>query len=310
MIKVENSMLENLTDCFFCIMKKNIFWIGICSSLQQIMIGLFSEPIYRFTILKNEYDITNLIYFLVFLGGIYIIIETIYEFFKKEFVIKVIHENEENKIIIKIGSYEDNMDEILNKIKFTNKQAIFIVGINDKVNMSIAERKGVHKAVLDKFYTNEEQCSILQEKVDKSFEKTDEFYGKFGGIGLIEHNDNSRIMFVINSKYEAEQSTSIIGPQPTDIIIKVFEKLEKESVEIVQIPILSSINVKGISNSIKYSITIAEIIEQYFKEILNPNNINYDLVLSIRKEDLKKKSITIKYIINFINNIKYMYHIK
>jgi len=310
MNKDKNYILENLKDCFFCIVKRVIFLIGTCSALLEIIVGFFGKIIYKLTFFESENDIYSSLYLLVFVGSICIVIYTIHEFLRKEIVIKIIHGDEENKIIIKIGNYEDNMDEILNKINGTNKQAIFIVGINDKIDMTIAERNGVHKAVLKKFYCQEEQFNKFQEKVYKSFEKNKNLDGEFGDIGLVEHNENSKIMFVINSKYEAEESTSIIGPQPAEVLDKVFEKLKKEKIEIVQIPILSSINIKCNNNSIRYSVTIAEIIDRYFKEVLNPNNMNYDLVLSIRKEDLKKKSITANHIVKFINNIKYMYHIK
>lgn len=310
MFKLERFTLISKKDYFFCIGKRIFILVGTCSTIQQLLTGLFSELIKKIDFFANNNSMYIMLYLVMLIASIAIIIYTTHEYLQTEFIVKIKHENQENKIIIKIDNYEDNMEGILNKIKNTDKHAVFVIGINDKIEMSIAERKGVHKSVLDKFYSDEKECAMLQEKVNRAFNKIQNFKGNFGDIGMVKHNENSNILFVINSKYESETSTSIIGPQPTDIIGQVFKYLEKEKIEIVQFPILSSTNVKCSNNSIKYSVTIAEIIEEYFKEILNPNNIDYDLVLSIRQEDLKNKSIRINDIVNFIKNIKEMYHIK
>lgn len=305
MISNKKIALENLWDCLVIIIKRVVFLVGAYSTVYQVVTSLFIELLKETIIIKYSHEITISI---LCVGSISIILYTVYEFFSNEVIVKVEHANEIHKIIIKIGNYEDNMESVINNCEKNNKQCIFVIGINDSVDMSMAERDGVHRSVLNKYYCDKKDLNDLQRKVNQSFKERKLFSGEYGNIGTVSHNDNSRIMFVINSKYEGENS--IVGPQPTEIIKKVFKELEKEKVDIVQIPVLSSINVKCKDNSIKYSITIVEIIEEYFKAILNPNNIDYDLIISIRKEDLKRKSITVSNIIKTINSIKYMYHIK
>ena len=50
--------------------------------------------------------------------------------------------------------------------------------------------------------------------------------------------------------------------------------------------------------------------ENNIKQLLNNNNIDYDLILSIRSEDLKENSVTINSIVKFIKELKPMYHIE
>lgn len=47
------------------------------------------------------------------------------------------------------------------------------------------------------------------------------------------------------------------------------------------------------NKKIKFSIIIVEIIEEYFKQLLNDKNINHELGLSIKEDDLRDNSIKI-----------------
>lgn len=94
--------------------------------------------------------------------------------------------------------------------------------------MSRAEKRGVHKAVLDRFYSEEDRCNSLQSEVNEVFKTANTDSKRFGEIGLVKHNDNSKIMFVINSKHEGGHKTSIIGPQPIEIIRKAFSNDERQ----------------------------------------------------------------------------------
>lgn len=301
---------ENLKDLVTDILKRGLILIGIVMTIQETMTGFFYNIVSKLPIINTKEKITLFMYLILIIGMIYIVAISIYELFRDEVSIKIKTHNE-NKIIIRLGSYENNMEKILSDIEGTDKDAIFVIGINDEVNMSLAEKRGVHKAVLDKFYSNEKDYNLLESKVNNIFGIYDSTKDRFGEIGLVDHNQNSKLMFVINSKHEEGQSTSIVGPQPTDILKNVFKNLETQSAEIVQLPILSSRNVRCFENNkIIYSVTIAEIIEEYFTQILNNRNINYDLVLSIRKQDLKENFITLNSIVKFIEELKPMYHIK
>lgn len=306
----ENLIFSRVKEFSIELLKELAIWIGTCSTIQQTVINFFYDGISKFTTSIKKEEITYFMYIIFVIGIIVIIIKNIYDILKKEFIITV-KNDKEHKIIIKIGNYEDNMKEVIKKVKSRNDDAIFVIGVNDDISMDMAERRGVHKSVMDKFYNDEERLKALQEKTNIAFNKEDGVKCEFGDIGIVEHNQNAKILFVVNSKHEEGQSTSIAGPQPGNIIRDVFKALEKQSAEIVQLPILSSRNVRCIENNkIRFSVTIAEIIEQYFQELLNNSNIDYDLVLSIRKEDLKENSITIKNIVKFIKDLKPMYHIK
>lgn len=290
--------------------KEVITWIGICSATQQVLVSFMYDGMKHVIKGISQAQITKLTYIICFVGIIGLTIKMIYNRFKTEFVIKVKVDTEQ-KIIIKLGSYADNMEDVLNKANSENKESIFVIGINDEVNMEKAQKKGVHKAVMSKFYPTKAESEDLQHRVNKAFNKKDDMGCKFGEVGMVNHLENSQILFVVNSKFEEEKSTSILGPQPTDIIRKVFKTLEKQSVDVVQMPILSSTNVRCTDNKkIIYSVTIAEIIDEYFKELLNTSNIDYDLVLSLRKEDLKDNNISARDIVKFIEDLKPMYHIK
>lgn len=303
-------LIKNIWDTILIIVRKVIVWIGLCFSAHQTIVGFFEPIINRFSKFINYDIITKIIYEVFVVGIIYVIILSIYEVTKKEIIIKL-KTDKKIKLILKIGSYQDNMKEVINRAKKEKKDAIFIIGVNDEISMSKAERRGVHKAVLDEFYKDEEKCNELQERVNKAFNKNDSFKGNFGDIGIVTHDEYSKFLFIINSKFEEGRSTSIVGPQPSDLIRSAFKELESQSSEIVQIPVISSRNVRCTENNkIKFSVTIAEIVTQYFQQVINNNNIDYDLVISLRKEDLEENLIGINEIVRFINNLKAMYHIR
>lgn len=303
-------LMKNTWNTMLTIAKKIIVWIGVCFSVYQTIVGFFKPIIGRFEKLINP-NIKPLIIYGVFLVGvIYIIILSVYELAKKEFVIKL-KTHKKIKLILKIGNYQDNMKDVIARAKKEKKDAIFIIGINDELSMARAERRGIHKAVLEEFYKDEEKFNELQDRVNKEFNKNDSFKGEFGEIGIVDHDENSKFLFIINSKFEEGRRTSIIGPQPSDIIRSAFKELETQSSEIVQIPVISSRNVRCTENNkIKFSVTIAEIVTQYFEQVINNNNIDYDLVISFRKEDLEENLISISEIVKFIENLKAMYHIR
>lgn len=303
-------LVKNIKDTISIIVKKILIWISICYSVHQTIIGFFEPIINRFSKFLSYNVITTITYQVFILGVLYIIVYSIYEVNKKEIIVKL-KTDKKIKLILKIGNYEENMKDVLQRAKKENKDAIFIIGINDEISMSRAERRGVHRAVLDEFYKEEEECNKLQERVAAEFNKIDNFKGDFGDIGIVDHNEYSKFLFIINSKFEEGRSTSIIGPQPSDMIRNIFKELETQAAEIVQIPILSSRNVRCTQNNkIKFSVTIAEIVTQYFQEVINNNNIDYDLVISLRKQDLEENLISTNEIIRFIKNLKAMYHIK
>lgn len=261
---------------------------------------------FKAPIIDNWYFIITIF----FTGLFYVSLSSVLEFTKTEVTIKL-KTHKEQRIIIKIDNYEENMEKLINEVKTKNQEAIFVIGINDGLNMSIAQRKGVHRSVLQKFYNDENQRNLLQSKVNKAFNRKNDSKYSFGDIGIVDHDEHSKILFIVNSKYEGDKGTSILGPQPTNLIKNVFNELEMQAVEVVQFPILSSVNVRcNENNRILYSVTIAEIVEEYFKQLLNNRNISYDLVLSIRKDDLKNNLINLNSIVKFINELKPMYHIK
>lgn len=302
-------LIKNTWDIISIIVRKIIVWIGICFSAHQTIGGFFKPVITRFSKFIDYDTITEIIYGLFVIGVIYIVIVSIYELNKKEIVIKL-KTHKKIKLILKIGNYQDNMKDVINIAKKEKKDAIFIIGINDELSMSRAERRGIHKAVLEEFYKDEERCNDLQDRVNKEFNKNDSFKGEFGEIRIVDHDEYSKFLFIINSKFEEGRRTSIVGPQPSDIIRSAFKELETQSSEIVQIPVISSRNVRCTENNkIKFSVTIAEIVTQYFEQVINNNNIDYDLVISFRKEDLEENLISTNEIVKFIKNLKAMYHI-
>lgn len=303
-------LIKNIWNTFVIIFNKLIVWVGLCFSVHQTITGFFEPIINRLSNFINYNSITKTTYCVFALGVIYILISSINEVNKKETIIKI-EGNRKSKLILKIGNYQDNMKDVIDRAKNEKKDAIFIIGINDELSMSRAERRGVHKAVLDEFYKDEDKCNELQERVNEAFNKNDNFEGKFGDIGIVDNDEYSKFLFIINSKFEEGRKTSIIGPQPSDIIRSAFKELETQAAEIVQIPVISSRNVRCTQNNkIKFSVTIAEIVTQYFQQVINNNNIEYDLVISFRKEDLEENSITINEMVKFVENLKNMYHIK
>lgn len=302
-------LIKNIWDTILIMVKKIAIWIGICFSTHQTIIGFFEPVISRFSKFINNNVITKIIYEVFVIGVIYTIIYSIYEVTKKEIVIKL-KTDKKIKLVLKVGNYTDNMKKVIDRAKKENKDAIFIIGINDELSMSRAERRGVHRSVLGEFYTDEEEFNNLQERVADEFNKIPNFKGDFGDIGIVDHNEYSKFLFIINSKFEQGRSTSIIGPQPSDIIRSVFKELETQSAEIVQIPVISSRNVRCTENNkIKFSVTIAEIVTQYFQQVINNHNIDYDLVISLRKQDLEENLISTNEIVRFVKNLKAMYHI-
>ena len=311
--------LENLKDTIGKILKQSLIFVGAVVTFQEMLTGLFYSVISNMDIVKTKSDIDLFMYVILILGLIYIVVHSVFEVFKREIVIKI-KTKQEQKIIIKIGNYEENMEDILNRIEETDNRAIFVIGINDEINMVKAEGRGVHKSVIKKFYITKEQENILQSRVNQAFgidtidNRASEIQSnekkEFGEVCLVPHNKKSEIMFVVNSKFGSDQNSHILGPQPTDIMEGIFNTLRKRKVDVVQMPVLSSSNVKtSEEKAILFSVTIAEVVAKYFKEIIN-NEITYDLILSIRKEDLDKNLITKNSIIKFIEEIKPMYHIK
>lgn len=308
---MKNELLfKNILDTILTIVRKTTIWIGICFSTHQTIIGFFEPIINKFSKFINNNIITMVIYYTFIIGLLYIIMYSIYEVNKKEIIIKL-KTDREIKLILKIGNYQDNMKDVIDRAKTENKDAIFVIGINDELSMSRAERRGVHKAVLDEFYRDEEKCNKLQSKVIEEFNKISNFKGDFGDIGIVDHDEYSKFLFIINSKFEEGRKTSIVGPQPSDIIRSIFKELETQSAEIVQMPVISSRNVRCTENNkIKFSVTIAEIVTQYFEQVINNHNIDYDLVISIRKQDLEENLISTSEIVKFVKNLKAMYHIR
>lgn len=303
---IKKKIKEIITNSF-----KNIvaLW-GAVTTLYGVLTSFLYDIISKVYIFSSEKKINISMYLILIIGIIIIVIYSIHEVLKKEAVIKVKTDRETN-ITIKVGNYENNMETLITDIQNTDKDMVFVVGINNQVDGARAQKRGVHKAIIDKFYNSEEMFKSFQRKTLKAFKNIDFTKNNFGEVGFVEHNENSKIMFVINSKNSEEQNKSIIGPNPTDIIKCIFKNLESEQVDIVQMPIISSKNIVCIGDEkIRFSIIIVEIIEEYFKQLLNDKNINYRLVLSIREEDLKDNSITLGEIVRFIENLKHMYHIK
>lgn len=284
-------------------------WVTV-TTLYGVLTSFLYDIVSKVSIFSSEKKINRLMYLILIIGIIIIVIDSIREVLKKEAVIKVKTDRETN-ITIKVGNYENNMETLITDIQNTDRDAVFVIGINNEVNGTRAQKRGVHKAIIDKFYNSEEMFKSFQRKTVKAFNNVDFTKNNFGEVGFVKHNENSKIMFVINSKNSEEQNKSIVGPNPTDIIKRIFKSLESEQVDIVQMPIISSKNVVCIGDEkIRFSIIIVEIIEEYFKQLLNDKNINYRLILSIREEDLKDNSITLGEIVRFIENLKHMYHIK
>ncbi len=305
-----NLKREKFKQIFFNCINKGAVFIVTVVSIYELITGFFYKLIERLTFISDKNSINSIMYIVLFIGLVYIFIYSIYEVFRKQVVINI-KADDNPKIIIKLDSYENNMESVINNLKDSNDNAIFVIGINDEIDASKAQRRGVHKAVIDKFYNTQERFELLHKRTQKAFESIINTEDKYGEIGLVEHDENSKIMFVINSKNGSEKSHSIIGPQPTEIIKNIFNCLESYDVNVVQMPILSSKNVLSIDNDkIRFSIIIVEIIEEYFKQVLNNKNKNYDLILSIREEDLKVNSITLGNIVKFIEELKPMYHIQ
>ena len=301
---------KKLKEVSFKIVNKLLILIGIVITIEQTITSFLYELIRRIPLLDNKNNINLLMYLILGIGFIYILVHSIREVFSNKAVIKIKAENDP-KIIVKLGNYEENMEEVLDNIKLTDKDVIFVIGINDEISMSKAQKRGVHKSVIDKFYGTEEKFNLFQKETIKAFSNISSTKENFGQVGFVKHDDNSNIMFVINSKNGKSERECITGPQPTEIIKKIFKELEPQTVDIVQMPIISSKNVVCCEDDkIRFSVTIVEIIEEYFKQILNNKNINYDLVLSIRKEDLDTNSITLNTIVKFIEELKPLYHIK
>lgn len=301
-----NDKIMNLIELIVNIIRRGTLFIGTFVTIYEVIKNFLLIIEFEVPIMDNWYFRITIFS----IGLLYIIFISVWQFIRTEVTIKV-KTHKEQKIIIKIANYEDNMEKIINNVHAKNEEAIFVIGINDELDMSNTERRGVHRSVLEKFYSDESQRNLLQSKVNKVFDKKHNSRCSFGDIGIIDHDDHSKILFVVNSKYEGGKSTSILGPQPTNLIKDVFDELETQTVEVVQFPILSSVNVRcNENNRILYSVTIAEIIEEYFKQLLNNRNISYDLVLSIRKEDLKNNLINLNSIVKFINELKPMYHIQ
>ena len=53
---------------------------------------------------------------------------------------------------------------------------VFVVGINNQVDGTRAQKRGVHKAIIDKFYNSEEMFKSFQRKTLKAFKNIDFTY--------------------------------------------------------------------------------------------------------------------------------------
>lgn len=148
---------------------------------------------------NDEKKINLFMILILIIGLIYIIINSIYETLREKVIIEV-ETNSESNIKIKVGNYEDNMEEVIESIKSTDKDSVFVIGINDEVNGARSQKSGIHKAVIDKFYNNEERFRQLESKTKEAFNKNNNGKNNFGKIGLVKHDNNSKIMFAINSQ--------------------------------------------------------------------------------------------------------------
>ena len=119
--------------------------------MQEMLTGFFYNIISKVSIINTKSDIDFCMYVILIVGLIYIIVQSIYGVFKTEFVIKV-KTHKEHRIVIKIGNYEENMAGVLDDSNDMNERAIFVIGINNEMNMMKAEESGVHRAVINKFY--------------------------------------------------------------------------------------------------------------------------------------------------------------
>lgn len=231
----KNLKYTKFKELFLKISNKALILTGIVISIEQTMTSFLYGLISKLPLLDNKSNINLIMYLILGIGFIYILIHSIKEIFGSKAIIKIKAENDP-KIIIKLGNYEENMEEVICNIKSTDKDAIFVIGINDEINMTRVQKRGLHKSVIDKFYSSEEKFNLLQKETIKAFSNLSDTKEKFGHVGFVKHDDNSNIMFVINSKNGESEKESIIGPQPTEIIKKVFNTLETQAVDIVQIP--------------------------------------------------------------------------
>ncbi|MGL5577231.1 MAG: hypothetical protein ACRDCW_16955, partial [Sarcina sp.] len=108
----DNLIEENLKDVINLILKRSFIWIGSCYTIEQMLISFFYTAIKSFFNISNKEDITMMIYYILFIGIIFIVCWSIYEIFKSDFEVKIMTDKE-HKIIIKIGDYADNMYEVL-----------------------------------------------------------------------------------------------------------------------------------------------------------------------------------------------------
>lgn len=134
---------KKLKEVSFKIVNKLLILIGIVITIEQTITSFLYELIRRIPLLDNKNNINLLMYLILGIGFIYILVHSIREVFSNKAVIKIKAENDP-KIIVKLGNYEENMEEVLDNIKLTDKDVIFVIGINDEISMSKAQKRGVH----------------------------------------------------------------------------------------------------------------------------------------------------------------------
>ena len=154
---IKKKIKEIITNSF-----KNIvvLWVAV-TTLYGVLTSFLYDIVSKVSIFSSEKKINISMYLILLIGIIIIVIDSIYKVFKKDAIIKVKTDRETN-ITIKVGNYENNMETLITDIQNTDKDAVFVIGINNEVNGARAQKIGVHKAIIDKFYNSEEMFKSFQ----------------------------------------------------------------------------------------------------------------------------------------------------
>jgi len=217
------------------------------------------------------------------------------------------------KVGVWVDGYEKNMDKLL-KRNVGKEKIVCVIGINDRFSMSKADGRGVHAAVLKKFYGNRKEHKRLQKDVLKQCKKKNikpDENGRYksGSIVTVPMRiqdskfRNVYLMFVVNSKTE---KNSVIGPAPNTFLREVFREFDEERPVKVLMPIFSARNVghkKDDSDDYFPSCfhTLANIMFQYME--INMFKGNCHMILSIHKDELTDRKLMIGDVIQYIRQI-------
>lgn len=242
------------------------------------------------------------------------------------------------------GSFDNNVIKLINENSSDIKKYIFAIGLDLSCELDQATTGGTLRALmglLKKRYSI--SVEDMQSEIDiekKKLEEREKRSVQLGDILIVTyHIDknspfelNLNVIFIVNSKKKnisfIEDKNDILGEDSSHMIHKIFDcfyptpskeargsayisDYNRDRVKELEVTTLVTAALGTNRLNYPYTIIFSQIVNQYvyirLSKIRKEDKSDFNVVFSVREEDLVKHKISISQLINYLNHCKHYY---